>query len=126
VKPVDLSQPFGLEDPMTSGMRQKGSAVQINNHPLEFSEKHYYENREKNDFLMLRNSQGLHAPLRLKVEREIAAKMERLPGLPSSHLMSDILTGKIDDIEFDDMLNDPMNAEIVGQPHMLMERRLGL
>jgi len=72
---------------------------------------------------MLAKSQGVHAPLRLKIERDIANKVQRLPGLPSSHVMSDLLTGRLDDIDFDDILNDPMNAEIGGQPHVAMERR---
>ena len=32
-------------------------------------------------------------------------QMQRLPGLPSSNLMSDILTGRLDSIGFEDILN---------------------
>jgi proteasome maturation protein len=108
------------------GLQKLSVDLNVSGHPLEYCEKHYHENREKNDFLMLRNIQGLHAPLRLKTEREIASRMQRLPGLPSSNLMSDILTGRLDTIDFEDFLCDPMDAEIVGQPHILMERRSGI
>jgi len=117
---------FGIRDPLNGGIQKVAGDVQLMRHPLEFSEKYYHENEQANDLLMLRNSQGLHAPLRLNVERKVANHIQRLPGLQSSHLMSDILSGRLDTIEFDDILNDPMNAEIVGQPHVLMERRLGL
>ena len=32
-------------------------------------------------------------------------QMQRLPGLPSSNLMSDVLTGRLDSIGFEDILN---------------------
>jgi len=121
----DVSGAYGLPDPMIDGIGKHTTELRANSHPLEYAEKHFHENQEKNDFSLLRSAQGLHAPLRLKLERDLASKIERLPGLASSHLMSDILTGRLDTIEFDDILNDPMNAEIVGQPHVLMERRSG-
>jgi len=111
---------------MIDGLARHTNDVKLNSHPIEFSEKMFHENLERNDLLMLRNHQGLHAPLRLKLERQVASKMQRLPGLASSHLMSDILTGRLDTIEFDDILNDPMDAEVAGQPHILMERRSGI
>jgi len=117
---------YGLKDPMNGGIEKITSEVKVGRHPLEYSEKHYHENQGKNDMMLLRNSQGLHAPLRLMMERKVASKVQRLPGMASSNLMFDILTGRLDDIEFADILNDPMEAEIVGQPHVVMERRSGL
>jgi len=119
------SSEFGIRDPVNSGIQKVSGDVQLLRHPLEFSEKYYHENVQTNDMLLLRNSQGLHAPLRLNVEFKLANNIQRLPGLQSSNLMSDILSGRLDTIEFDDILNDPMNAEMVGQPHVLMERRVG-
>jgi proteasome maturation protein len=111
---------------LNNGIQKIAGDVQLMRHPLEFSEKYYHENAQANDMLLLRNSQGLHAPLRLNVEYKVANQIQRLPGLQSSNLMSDILSGRLDTIDFEDILNDPMNAELVGQPHVLMERRLGL
>lgn len=117
--------PFGVPEVLVDGFQQKKNDISIN-HPLEFTEKQYSANLEKMDFTVLRNAQGLHAPMRLKMERQIAGQIQRLPGLHSSNLMSDILTGRSDVIDFTDILNDPMDAEMIGNPHMLMERRLGL
>jgi len=123
---ITATGPYGLRDPIIDGLSRHANDLKFNRHPIEFSEKMFHENQERNDMLMLRNHQGLHAPLRLKLERRIASKVQRLPCLASSHLMSDILTGRLDTIEFDDILNDPMDAEVAGQPHVLMERRAGI
>jgi len=117
---------YGLPDPLIDGPNRRTDEVRVSNHPLEFSERNYVKNQEGNDFAMLQRIQGIHAPLRLKVERDVASKIQRMPGLQSSNLMSDILAGRLDDIDFEDILGDPMNAELVGQPHILMERRLGM
>lgn len=47
---------------------------------------------------MMRNTQGLHAPLRLAMELKAANKIGRLPFLPSSNVMRDIILGKDEDI----------------------------
>lgn len=46
---------------------------------------------------MLRNAQGLHAPMRLAMEIKASEKIGRLPFLPSSMALRDSLLGK--DIE---------------------------
>lgn len=43
--------------------------------------------------LVLRNTQGLHAPLRMAMEIKAAEKVGRLPFLPSSNVMRDSLLG---------------------------------
>ena len=48
--------------------------------------------------IMLRNTQGLHAPLRLAMELKSTEKIGRLPFLPSSNLMRDVILGRDDDI----------------------------
>ena len=44
--------------------------------------------------VMLRNAQGLHAPMRLAMEIKAAEKVGRLPFLSSSMAMRDSLMGK--------------------------------
>merc|ERR1739848_765627 len=95
-------------------------------HPLEHSERHWQENQQQMDFAMLRNMQGVHAPMRLGMERHTAAQMQRLPCLPSSRLMLDSLTGRLDGIDYDDVLNNPMDSEVIGHPHLMTERQLKL
>lgn len=76
--------------------------------------------------VMLRNTQGLHGPLRIGMELKAASKIGHLPFLPSSNVMLDSLTGKDIDIGPEDVFNTPEFREIVGQPHAVVERSLGL
>lgn len=48
--------------------------------------------------VLLRNSQGLHAPMRLVMELKATEKIGRLPFLPSSNMMKDVLLGKDEEI----------------------------
>merc|ERR1712193_94794 len=116
---------YGVPNTMLHGQTQVKNDLS-SAHPLQYTEQHWRENQEQMDFAMLRNLQGVHAPLRLTMERRTAGQMSRLPCLQSSNLLQDSLTGKLDCIEFDDVLNVPADAEVVGQPHALMERKLGL
>ncbi|XP_028039155.1 proteasome maturation protein [Bombyx mandarina] len=116
---------FGIPDPMIAGLgatRPKLGFV----HPLEASEKNYHLNEEKLNLAMLRNVQGLHAPMKITMERKFASKVGRLPFLPSSNLQHDVLTGRYIDIGFEDILNTRDLCETAGQPHAVIERSLGL
>ncbi|RUS79109.1 hypothetical protein EGW08_013119 [Elysia chlorotica] len=107
-KTVELPKgPYGVTDSMMHGFQ-------------------WLDHKLKMDFVMLKNSQGLQAPLKLKMEHFAASKMERLPCLNSSNLMADILSGREDFIGFEDILNNPAESEVMGQPHAMMERRMGL
>ena len=48
--------------------------------------------------MILRNTQGLHAPMRLAMELKSASKVGRLPFLPSSNVMRDVILGRDTDI----------------------------
>lgn len=75
---------------------------------------------------VLRNTQGLHAPLRIAMELKSARKIGRLPFLQSSNIMHDVLTGRDLEIGPEDVFNTPEFLEISGQPHAMVERSLGL
>ncbi|RWS14122.1 proteasome maturation protein-like protein [Dinothrombium tinctorium] len=95
-------------------------------HPLEMNEQHFKESSDAMDFALLRQVQGIHAPLRLMMERKAASEVGRLPFLPSSNLMLDVLESREDSLNAEDFLNDVSTPETVGIPHMVMERKLGL
>ncbi|KAK2176748.1 hypothetical protein NP493_643g04037 [Ridgeia piscesae] len=117
---------YGVPDRMLNGLRSDKEEM-CARHPLEYSEKHWQENMQQMDMAMLRNLQGVHAPLRLRMERLTAQKVQRLPCLHSSNLMLDTLNGRLDTIDFDDIYSDPeQQEEIQAQPHMFVERQLGL
>ncbi|KAL0883983.1 hypothetical protein ABMA27_016034 [Loxostege sticticalis] len=116
---------FGIPDPMVAGIG--ATKVKIgNSHPLQLSERNYHMNEEKMNMAMLRNIQGLHAPLKLTMEKKFSSKVGRLPFLPSSNLQHDVLTGRYLDIGFEDILNTQDLCEIAGQPHAVVEKSLGI
>ncbi|XP_010073037.1 PREDICTED: proteasome maturation protein, partial [Pterocles gutturalis] len=95
-------------------------------HPLELSEKNFQLNQDKTNFATLRNIQGLHAPLKLQMEFRAVKQVQRLPFLHSSNVALDTLRGNDESIGFEDILNDPSQSEVMGEPHMMMEYKLGL
>lgn len=75
---------------------------------------------------ILRNTQGLHAPLRINMELKSAKRIGRLPFLSSSNTMYDILMGKDVDIGPEDVFNTSEFSEVSGQPHAVVEKSLGI
>lgn len=77
---------------------------------------------------MLRNTQGMHAPLRLAMEMKAVAKVGHLPCLPHHrhNLHLDVLTGRDTEIAFEDIFNNGEYPEISGQPHAMIEKHLGI
>ncbi|XP_046852890.1 proteasome maturation protein-like [Xenia sp. Carnegie-2017] len=112
--------------PVPDIFRQGFSNVQNDlscSHPLEYSEKNYFHVQNKRDMMMLRSIQGLHAPLKLQLERTLASQKRRLPCLPSSMVALETLVGMDTTIGFDDFLNDPCDGETPRDVHSLMENR---
>lgn len=116
---------FGVPDLLTSGPSSVKNDL-VSSHPLEKSEKNYAQQRLAQEMLSLRKTQGLHAPLKLKMEQKIVQQINRGPSLRSSNALLDALTGKDEEIGFEDFLNAPEDQEVVGQPHALQERQDGL
>jgi len=116
---------YGLPNPMVSGLSATRQSVGYA-HPLEASERNYQKNQDRMNMILLRNTQGLHAPLRLAMELKATEKIGRLPFLPSSTVMRDVLLGKDQDIGFEDIFNTPEFREQMGQPHAVVENSLGI
>ncbi|CAG2103348.1 unnamed protein product [Medioppia subpectinata] len=96
----------------------------VGKHPLEALEKTYQQRMDNQGFSLLKSVQGIHAPLRLIHERRAAQHMRRLPGLSSSNLMLDVLTGRDEEIGPQDYLNDVNETlEVMAPIHMLCERQ---
>uniref|UniRef100_A0A669QT80 Proteasome maturation protein n=1 Tax=Phasianus colchicus TaxID=9054 RepID=A0A669QT80_PHACC len=123
---TDFSLPGSFEG---HGLRRGFPCVKnelVPSHPLELSEKNFQLNQDKTNFAMLRNIQGLHAPLKLQMELRAVKQAQRLPFLHSSNMALDTLRGNDECIGFEDILNDPSQSEVMGEPHMMMEYKLGL
>ncbi|KAM3935990.1 proteasome maturation protein [Leptodactylus fuscus] len=115
---------FGVQDTLRTGFTSVQSDL-LPSHPLELSEKNFQINQDKVNFSTLRNIQGLHAPLKLQMELRAAKQVQRLPFLQSSNIALDTLRGN-ECIGFEDILCDPSESELIGEPHMMMEHKLGL
>ncbi|CAD7687813.1 unnamed protein product [Nyctereutes procyonoides] len=89
-------------------------------------EKYFQLNQGKMNFSTLRNIQGLFAPLKLQMEFKAVQQVQRLQFLPSSNLSLDILRGNDETIGFKDILNDPSQSELMGEPHLMVEYKLSL
>lgn len=74
------------------------------------------------DMNLLRNVQGIHAPLRISMELRANQNVGRLPFLSSSNLSSDIIMGRDDRIDFTDILYPADMHEQLNRPHVAMER----
>merc|ERR1712004_388351 len=116
---------YGAPNVMISGLHKVKDDI-ANSHPLENRERQWHANQAKMDFAMLRSMQGAHAPMKIQMERHTASRMQRLPCLNSSRIMIDSLTGKLDTIDYEDTLNNPAEAEVMGMPHLMTEKQLKL
>ncbi|XP_059480602.1 proteasome maturation protein [Neocloeon triangulifer] len=96
-------------------------------HPLETSERNFSANQEKAEMRVLRATQGMHAPLRIQMEKKAASLAGgRLPFMTSERLALQVLNGTDTSIAFQDVLNMPENRERSGVPSAEMERSLGM
>ena len=70
---------------------------------------------------------GSALPARMAIEEQIVGRVRRLPGIPSSRLGLDALTGRLDDVGFEDVLGFPGEREDTRVDlHQAMEARLGM
>ncbi|XP_055390032.1 proteasome maturation protein [Condylostylus longicornis] len=109
------------------GPTQKNALSQSSNdHVLKLAQKDYDMNHHNINMQILRNRDGLHAPLKLSMEIASAKKIGRLPFLPSSNVMLDVLTGRDEIIDFSDYLGTEDTFEDLRQPHAVVEKHLGV
>ncbi|KAF9917782.1 hypothetical protein BX616_011316 [Lobosporangium transversale] len=122
----DTSNSYGLHDTMRFGMRQIASEVTAK-HPLENRLAEWENTQEDLKMSLARNMYGMHAPIKMAMERQLVIKARGPSMLPQrSNLGLDILMGKDETIDFEDFLNVPeMSTEMV-DPHTIMEHQIGL
>ncbi|KAJ8431643.1 hypothetical protein Cgig2_018741 [Carnegiea gigantea] len=98
-------------------------------HPLESAYQSAKKTQEEMKRKILANTYGSAFPLKMDLDRQILSRFQRPPGpIPSSMLGLEALTGTLDDIGFEDYLNDPRDSETFrpANMHHGMEVRLGL
>ena len=117
---------YGVKSSLRAGLKTNRGEIQTP-HPLLTSEKNYDRQAKQRGMTALRNSQGIHAPLKIQMELNSVDKaITRLPCLPSSNLAKDILNGTDDMILPEDVFGFKEDSEVMGDPHLMMEHRLGL
>ncbi|OQV13666.1 putative Proteasome maturation protein [Hypsibius exemplaris] len=114
--------PHGLRDALQDGLTavaKKSADV----HPLEISQSLHRSNEEQIKYAMLRSTQGIHAPLRLQMEKFLVEQPTRFSVFPPSHLHLDVLNGRDETIDFEDVLNVPEYWERSVNPHVYLEKK---
>ncbi|XP_022192057.1 proteasome maturation protein [Nilaparvata lugens] len=121
---ADKQNEYGIPDPMTFGL---GAArPTLYQHPLETSERNYQKNQQRLHMAVMRNTQGIHAPLRVAMELKAFENVGHLPFLPSSNFSRDVILGNDETLDFSDILNTTEFRETRPHPHALMEHKLGI
>lgn len=64
---------------------------------------------------------GRSLPMQLIQERAAFAEIRRLPTLPSSMIALEIALGRETSLDFQDYMNDPMEAHTFGPVHQMVQ-----
>ncbi|PHJ20583.1 proteasome maturation factor ump1 protein, partial [Cystoisospora suis] len=103
--PQSSHLPSSFSSSSSSSLLPRPPCAGISRHPLELQQSNYLRSRERMEFRRAASLYGLHAPLRLKMERELTAMTQRLPGLPSSLWGLQTLMRLDEEISVEDYLN---------------------
>ncbi|GAA6043505.1 hypothetical protein JCM8097_002246 [Rhodosporidiobolus ruineniae] len=132
---ADTANSHGLHDSLTHGLRSLAADV-APKHPLDNRLQQWDTTRETLSMTLHRNLYGLHAPVRLMMERQLV-QQSAAPALSqltaggvgftrSSNLGLDILMGRDEEIDVGDVLIDRTLTAEPGNFHLAMEKRLNL
>ncbi|CAO0795136.1 unnamed protein product [Mucor circinelloides] len=116
---------FGGHDTLRYGTRSIKTEV-LPGHPLESRLNQWEETQWELKLNLARQAYGMHAPVKMMMEKSIVEKRQRMPVLPSSNMHLDILMGKDETIDYEDFLNDPAMSVDSLDLHATMERKLNL
>lgn len=97
---------MGPADLMRTGFRNLESEMMAP-HPIEGVERRAAGAEFSSKIERVRRTYGSHMAMRIATEQAQFNREHRLPGLPSSKIGLEILSGKDNTIEFADFLNNP-------------------
>ncbi|GAA5971007.1 hypothetical protein JCM8115_004771 [Rhodotorula mucilaginosa] len=129
---ADTASSLGPHDALAHGGPRSIASEVANKHPLQNRLAQWDATRENLHLTLERNMYGLHAPVRLEMERQLvgAAPTPLSLGLPGSgftrpgNLGLDILTGRDEEIRPEDVLIDRVHTAPPADFHRTMERKL--
>ena len=121
-----------MERPQTSELSAVRSAATraygtAHAHPVEAIQKDWLRTQLETKHFLMSSVYGAHLPMAIRMEMETLAKVQRLPGLPSSRVGLECLMGRDETIEFEDFLGLPQDSE--HEPidqRLLLERQHGV
>ncbi|KNC81652.1 hypothetical protein SARC_06039 [Sphaeroforma arctica JP610] len=115
---------FGVHDTLRNGQGHALSHAD-NAHPVELMQKQTKVSQKQLRLQMLRDVQGLHAPMRLTTERALISKpLHHMPCITTSNIALETFDNTDEFIDYTDYLNDPRDAPEMGDPHIMMEYKL--
>jgi proteasome maturation protein len=98
VSTKDTAGTFGLHDTLLHGPRSLATEIS-NENPLKKRLESWEETQDNLKLTLHRNTYGLHAPMRLLMERKIVTSTPHMPGVPQSDIHLDILMGRDETID---------------------------
>ncbi|KAF7319871.1 hypothetical protein MKEN_00770300 [Mycena kentingensis (nom. inval.)] len=120
----DTANSLGLHDTLQYGPRTLATELKTGNGLKERLEN-WEETQDNMKLTLQRNLHGMHAPMRLLMERKIVATNPHMPALPQSNLHLDILMGRDETIEPVDIFGG-METIAPQSIHGDMEKKLKL
>ncbi|KIM84723.1 hypothetical protein PILCRDRAFT_96799 [Piloderma croceum F 1598] len=94
----DTTNSFGLHDTLQYGARSIAQEVKQDGVIRQRLES-WEETQDNMKLTLQRNIEGLHAPVRLLMERKIVSSNPHMPELPQSNIHLDILMGRDECLE---------------------------
>ncbi|POY70987.1 hypothetical protein BMF94_6014 [Rhodotorula taiwanensis] len=122
---------LGPHDALAHGGPRSIAAEVASKHPLQNRLAQWDATRDNLHMTLERNMYGLHAPIRLEMERQLvqSAPTPLSLGLPGAgftrpgNLALEILTGRDEEIRPEDVLIDRVQTAPLGDFHRQMERK---
>ncbi|KAG2184447.1 hypothetical protein INT43_000356 [Umbelopsis isabellina] len=102
---------FGGHDAMRHGLRSITTEV-LPGHPLESHLSQWKETQDNLNLQLARQAYGMHMPVRMMMNRQIATQHMRNSLLTDNSLALDVLTGNDETIDFEDILRGEFLALI--------------
>eukprot|EP00123_Amoebidium_parasiticum_P019299 comp24482_c0_seq1/m.46731 comp24482_c0_seq1/g.46731 ORF comp24482_c0_seq1/g.46731 comp24482_c0_seq1/m.46731 type:complete len:141 (-) comp24482_c0_seq1:53-475(-) len=117
---------FGVRDTLRMGPGGNVKAALGACHPVEVIQKTHMAAHDEIRLAMLGTVAGQHAAMRVRMERSLVAMPMRMPGVQHHNVGLETLLGLDETIDYTDFFNDPRDAEVMGDFHVMMEHKLGL
>ena len=123
-KDATAESEYGVKCSMKKGLHQEDKVKRFV-HPLESRPAKL--NTHQKQMQNLRATQGAAGPMKLSMEKfAVNQAMLRHPCFHANNLARDILNGEDCDVTPEHVFSDQANSEVMGNPHVMMEHKLGL